>query len=48
VWFCGGGLRPIEGDRLPNKRLEGGLVNFFSFMDVDRAAAFASTQALAD
>src|SRR5213594_3548568 len=30
--------RTIEGDRLANERLEGGLVNFFSFVDVDRAA----------
>src|SRR5437867_4521309 len=30
--------RPVEGDRLANERLEGGLVNFFSFVDVDRAA----------
>src|SRR5258706_5228328 len=29
---------PVEGDRLANERLEGGLVNFFSFVDVDRAA----------
>src|SRR5437667_269091 len=28
----------VEGDRLANERLEGGLVNFFSFVDVDRAA----------
>ena len=28
----------VEGDRLANERLEGGLVNFFSFTDVDRAA----------
>src|SRR5437773_1574011 len=30
--------RTVEGDRLANERLEGGLVNFFSFVDVDRAA----------
>src|SRR5258706_15790001 len=30
--------RAVEGDRLANERLEGGLVNFFSFGDVDRAA----------
>src|SRR5256885_13999101 len=30
--------RNVEGDRLANERLEGGLVNFFSFVDVDRAA----------
>src|SRR2546426_10126967 len=30
--------RSVEGDRLANERLEGGLVNFFSFVDVDRAA----------
>src|SRR5882757_3945833 len=28
----------VEGDRLANERLEGGLVNFFLFMDVDRTA----------
>lgn len=28
----------IERDRLENERLDGGLVNLFSFMDVDRAA----------
>ena len=28
----------VEGDRLANERLEGGLVDFFSFVDVDRAA----------
>src|SRR5712671_6542021 len=28
----------VEGDRLANERLEGGLVNFFSFVDVNRAA----------
>src|SRR5664279_1310144 len=28
----------VEGDRLANERPEGGLVNFFSFVDVDRAA----------
>src|SRR5208282_4246219 len=28
----------VEGDRLANERLEGGLVNFFSIVDVDRAA----------
>src|SRR5437870_394518 len=30
--------RTVECDRLANERLEGGLVNFFSFVDVDRAA----------
>jgi hypothetical protein len=30
--------RTVEGDRLANQRLEGGLVNFFCFVDVDRAA----------
>src|SRR4029077_11656214 len=30
--------RTVEGDRLANECLEGGLVNFFSFVDVDRAA----------
>src|SRR2546422_3499698 len=30
--------RTVEGDRLANERLKGGLVNFFSFVDVDRAA----------
>ena len=33
--------RPVEGDRLANERLERGLVNFFSFVDVDRAAYVA-------
>src|SRR5256886_6528486 len=33
--------RTVEGDRLANERLEGGLVNFFSFVDVDRAAGVA-------
>src|SRR5207247_6359921 len=28
----------VEGDRLANERRERGLVNFFSFVDVDRAA----------
>src|SRR5258706_12854411 len=28
----------VEGDRLANECLEGGLVNCFSFVDVDRAA----------
>src|SRR6185503_4706883 len=28
----------VEGDRFANERLEGRLVNFFSFVDVDRAA----------
>src|SRR3954468_494986 len=28
----------VEGDRLANERLEGGFVDFFSFVDVDRAA----------
>src|SRR5882762_6563471 len=30
--------RTVEGDRLANERLKGGLVNFFSFVDVDCAA----------
>src|SRR5215207_2585726 len=30
--------RTVEGDRLTNKRLERGLVNFFSLLYVDRAA----------
>src|SRR5437773_6381409 len=30
--------RTVEGDRLANERLEGGLVDSFSFVDVDRAA----------
>src|SRR6267142_482883 len=30
--------RAVEGGRLANERLEGGLINFFSFWDVDRAA----------
>src|SRR6266513_923622 len=30
--------RTVEGDRLANERLEGGLVDFLSFVDVDRAA----------
>src|SRR5216684_8073075 len=30
--------RTVEGDRLAHERLEGGLVNFFCFVDVDRAA----------
>src|SRR6266478_9517437 len=30
--------RTVEGDRLANERLEGGLVNLFSFVEVDRAA----------
>ena len=30
--------RTVEGDRLTNERLEGGRVNFFSFVDVDRRA----------
>src|SRR4029453_19014952 len=30
--------RTVEGNRLANERLEGGLVNFFPFVDVDRAA----------
>src|SRR5882672_7527681 len=33
--------RTVECDRLANERLEGGLVNFFSFVDVDRAAYVA-------
>jgi len=34
--------RTVEGDCLANERLEGGLVNFFSFVDVDRAACVPS------
>src|SRR5947209_19680832 len=30
--------RTVEGDRLANERLERGLVDVFSFVDVDRAA----------
>src|SRR5256886_13532652 len=30
--------RTIEGDRLANERLEGGRVDVFSFVEVDRAA----------
>src|SRR5437667_4704574 len=30
--------RTVEGDRPANERLEGALVNFFSFVDVDRTA----------
>src|SRR4029453_17242956 len=30
--------RTVEGDRLANELLEGGLVNIFSFVDVDRGA----------
>jgi hypothetical protein len=30
--------RTVEGDRLANERFEGGRVNFFSVVDVDRAA----------
>src|ERR1700678_3135630 len=30
--------RTVEGDRFANERLEGGLVDFFSIVDVDRAA----------
>src|SRR5262245_51617133 len=30
--------RPVEGNRLANESLEGGLVDFLSFADVDRAA----------
>src|SRR5882762_9127287 len=33
--------RTVEGDRLANERLEGGLVNFFSLVDVDRAACIS-------
>jgi hypothetical protein len=29
--------RTVEGECLANERLEGGLVDFFSFVDVDRA-----------
>jgi len=28
----------LRGDRLANELLEGGAVNFFTFVDVDRAA----------
>src|SRR5450432_4340024 len=31
------GFRTVEGDRLANERLEGGLVDFSPFEDVDRA-----------
>ena len=31
--------RTVEGDRFADECLEGGLVNFFSFVDVDRAAS---------
>src|SRR5213593_3072442 len=31
-------IRTVEGDGLANERLEGGRVNFFPFVDVDRAA----------
>ena len=34
--------RTVEGDRLANERHEGGLVNFFSFVDVDRAACVSA------
>jgi len=34
--------RTVEGDRLANERLEGRLVNFFSFVDVDRWRTFPS------
>src|SRR2546425_12817032 len=30
--------RAVVGDRLADERLEGGLANFFSFVDVDRTA----------
>src|SRR5690349_15599016 len=30
--------RTVAGDRLTNERLEGGVVDFFSCVDVDRAA----------
>src|SRR4029453_13804414 len=33
--------RTVEGDRLANERLEGGLINFFSCVDVDRAACLS-------
>src|SRR5258706_2783746 len=33
--------RTVEGDRLANERFEGGLVNGFAFVDVDRAACVA-------
>src|SRR5678816_3442094 len=33
--------RTVEGDRLTNERFEGGLVNLFSFVDVERAADVA-------
>jgi hypothetical protein len=32
--------RAVEGDRLANERLEGGLVNFFSFVECSSAAAY--------
>ncbi len=31
-------FRTVEGDRLANQRLEGELVNFLCFVDVDRPA----------
>src|SRR5205814_2233081 len=34
--------RSVEGDRLANQHLEGGLVNFSSFVDVDRAACVSA------
>ena len=37
-----------EGDRLENESLEGGLISFFSFVDVDRAARVSGTKAHAD
>src|SRR5438552_14468170 len=36
LWFRLGST--VEGDRLANERLEGRPVNFFAFVDVDRAA----------
>ena len=30
--------RTVEGDRSANERLEGGLVNFFPFVDINRSA----------
>jgi hypothetical protein len=30
--------RTVEGDCLANERLEGGLIDFLSFVDIDRAA----------
>ena len=33
--------RTVEGDGLANERLEGGLVNFFTFVDANRATNVA-------